>query len=276
MTRGFALASQICIATLCGVLAGAGAEGATLVSQTPPTGGGVSRWSQLWQDPTPAGNDLDSDAVCWEDFTLGAPTTITHVEWWGTGACELGFQIEIWPQDPNTIAYQPLGAFYYGGVPTVTPTYFEWVTTHTVTPGPGGINHYAIDLPVPITLAANNTANPRWFIGIVGLTHVAFASWNWSQGLGGSSRTYQFVRGSTADYMFRVLPEGRALVLADASLPPCPGDTNGDRVVNFTDLNRVLSEFGQTGVGLAGDLNGDGSVTFLDLNIVLSFFGVVC
>lgn len=61
-------------------------------------------------------------------------------------------------------------------------------------------------------------------------------------------------------------------------LGPCPGDTNGDRVIDFADLNTVLSQFGQTGApgALAGDVNNDGFVSFTDLNIVLSRFGVVC
>jgi hypothetical protein len=57
---------------------------------------------------------------------------------------------------------------------------------------------------------------------------------------------------------------------------PCPGDTNGDRVVNFTDLNAVLATFGQTGPGLPGDVDGSGSVNFTDLNIILSNFGTTC
>ena len=56
----------------------------------------------------------------------------------------------------------------------------------------------------------------------------------------------------------------------------CPGDTNGDGVVNFSDLNTVLSAFGQTGQGLAGDVNDDGVVNFSDLNLVLSNFGASC
>jgi hypothetical protein len=55
--------------------------------------------------------------------------------------------------------------------------------------------------------------------------------------------------------------------------PGTPGDTNGDGVVNFTDLNIVLAGFGQTGAGLPGDLNDDGIVDFSDLNEVLSNFG---
>lgn len=57
---------------------------------------------------------------------------------------------------------------------------------------------------------------------------------------------------------------------------PCPGDTNGDRRVDFQDLNTVLSQFGQSGVGLAGDVSGDGFVNFVDLNIVLGAFGAIC
>lgn len=57
---------------------------------------------------------------------------------------------------------------------------------------------------------------------------------------------------------------------------PCPGDTNGDRIINFADLNAVLSAFGAIGPGLLADVNGDGRVNFADLNTVLSNFGVFC
>lgn len=59
----------------------------------------------------------------------------------------------------------------------------------------------------------------------------------------------------------------------------CAGDANGDNVVNFADLNTVLSQFGQSQTGpgfLGGDVNGDGSVGFADLNAVLSGFGQPC
>lgn len=60
----------------------------------------------------------------------------------------------------------------------------------------------------------------------------------------------------------------------------CPGDTNGDSVINFADLNQVLSQFGQSSTPgapfLAGDVNVDGVVNFTDLNIVLSAFGTGC
>lgn len=58
----------------------------------------------------------------------------------------------------------------------------------------------------------------------------------------------------------------------------CPGDATDDLLVNFADLNIVLSQFGQSGpIGsLAGDVNGDGAVNFSDLNLVLSSFGGAC
>lgn len=60
--------------------------------------------------------------------------------------------------------------------------------------------------------------------------------------------------------------------VAEASVA-CYGDVNGDGVVNFADLNIVLSQFGQSGAGLQGDVNGDGTVNFADLNIILSNYG---
>lgn len=51
------------------------------------------------------------------------------------------------------------------------------------------------------------------------------------------------------------------------------GDANRDGVIDFLDLNLVLSFFGQAGAALGGDVNGDGRVDFLDLNVVLSNFG---
>ncbi|MGD9693673.1 MAG: hypothetical protein AB7G17_06530 [Phycisphaerales bacterium] len=57
---------------------------------------------------------------------------------------------------------------------------------------------------------------------------------------------------------------------------PCFGDANNDGLVNFSDLNIVLSNYGQSGVGAAGDLNLDDVVNFTDLNLLLSNFGAPC
>lgn len=54
-----------------------------------------------------------------------------------------------------------------------------------------------------------------------------------------------------------------------------PGDTNNDGLVDFLDLNNILSDYGGSPpmTERRTDLNRDGVVDFLDLNIVLSFFG---
>jgi hypothetical protein len=51
-----------------------------------------------------------------------------------------------------------------------------------------------------------------------------------------------------------------------------PGDTNNDGVVDLTDLNNVLNNFGSTGTN-PGDDNQDGTVDLTDLNNVLNNFG---
>lgn len=81
-------------------------------------------------------------------------------------------------------------------------------------------------------------------------------------------------RGEIAFFVSLV---GGEFAIMLAQLPnPCPGDATGDDLIDFVDLNTILSQFGFIGPGLAGDLNGDGAVDFLDLNVVLSFFGGAC
>jgi hypothetical protein len=62
--------------------------------------------------------------------------------------------------------------------------------------------------------------------------------------------------------------------------PPCvcPGDVNGDCIVNLTDVGILLSNFGTpSGATLAdGDLDADGDVDLNDLGIMLAFFGAPC
>ncbi|MBL8744962.1 MAG: hypothetical protein JNK58_01255 [Phycisphaerae bacterium] len=60
---------------------------------------------------------------------------------------------------------------------------------------------------------------------------------------------------------------------------PCGGDANSDRVVNFTDITKVLENWasayfgGQSG---PGDANGDDAVNFSDITNVLEFWDSSC
>ncbi|MBL8745520.1 MAG: hypothetical protein JNK58_04095 [Phycisphaerae bacterium] len=62
------------------------------------------------------------------------------------------------------------------------------------------------------------------------------------------------------------------------SPPPCPGDADGNRTVNFADINAVLSNWGAVYPGGSGpgDANLDGVVNFGDVSAVLTNWGVVC
>ena len=73
-----------------------------------------------------------------------------------------------------------------------------------------------------------------------------------------------------------VFTDGTQAIIVASPLGTCPGDVNGDGVVNFADLNAVLGAFGHLGDVIPGDLDLDGDVDFADLNQVLSNFGVDC
>ncbi len=57
----------------------------------------------------------------------------------------------------------------------------------------------------------------------------------------------------------------------------CPGDANGDLLINAADLSVLLSNFGQAAAGPSnGDFNGDGVCDAADLSVLLSQFGQAC
>jgi len=63
-----------------------------------------------------------------------------------------------------------------------------------------------------------------------------------------------------------------------AATPPCPGDVNGDGMVDLADLAVLLAHFGMDSGAtlLNGDLDGNGSVDLADLALLLAQFGNVC
>jgi hypothetical protein len=81
---------------------------------------------------------------------------------------------------------------------------------------------------------------------------------------GSGSDSWQLVTNSPDNTWFRGLQ-----FVASAHFP---GDTNNDGVVDLTDLNNVLNNFGSTGTN-PGDDNQDGTVDLTDLNNVLNNFG---
>ncbi|MBL0921821.1 MAG: hypothetical protein IBJ10_06805 [Phycisphaerales bacterium] len=63
-------------------------------------------------------------------------------------------------------------------------------------------------------------------------------------------------------------------------IAPCPGDANGDNVIDFADLNVLLSSFNTAApspnYNPAADFDNDGDVDFSDLNVLLSVFNTTC
>ncbi len=88
---------------------------------------------------------------------------------------------------------------------------------------------------------------------------------------------FDFIRITTAvDAIIGPLGEVSAEIAGVARVRPTvllAGDATGDGLVDFADLNAVLSSFGQSGESIVGDVDCDGVVNFADLNAVLSNFG---
>lgn len=55
---------------------------------------------------------------------------------------------------------------------------------------------------------------------------------------------------------------------------PCPGDLNGDLVVDLADVSQLLANYGQTGPNIPGDLDHSGAVDLGDLAQQLANYGV--
>ena len=94
---------------------------------------------------------------------------------------------------------------------------------------------------------------------------------------------FHFVRITTAvDVLISDLSEASAEIdaVADVRLPDCPGDLNGDGVVNFTDFGVFAAAYGsarggQNWVAMA-DFDGDGVINFTDYALLAAVYGSVC
>ena len=65
------------------------------------------------------------------------------------------------------------------------------------------------------------------------------------------------------------------VVLPDDEPIDCPGDSNGDLVVDLADLLDVIGNWGSDGSG-GGDVNDDGAVNLADLLEVIGNWGSMC
>ncbi|MCC6409121.1 MAG: hypothetical protein IT453_18325 [Planctomycetes bacterium] len=179
-----------------------------LYEQPMSPNGGTLRNSQLWVDPS-GQNDLDSDAIAWEDFTLPQTTTITKLRWWGQTAPPLGFMVSFFNQDPNTIACQP-DIFAAGSHPISEETY----TTFTQVSVGGSMYQFEITLVTPLVF----NGLTRYFVSVVGLTPIPYATWSWAQSPVGTNGTFWWMRGA---HMYFHLADERAVALDGTPVAGC-------------------------------------------------------
>lgn len=217
-----------------------------------------TRAVQAWYGDTRENNDF---AIAPTDLgVIGVPTAVTDVS-----------INALFSPDPDYYRFTTPGASNVWNF-LLTPIGFTYDSTNQSgqsCPNGGSINtNIQQDLVLEI-LASD------------GVTVLASVN---AQAAGGIETINNFNVAANTNYFIRVTSATVGNVqtqlyridVQQGTLPPCPGDANGDHVVNFSDLNIVLGQFGQTGPGLAGDVNGDGTVNFSDLNIVLSNFGTTC
>ena len=77
-------------------------------------------------------------------------------------------------------------------------------------------------------------------------------------------------------YMVLFSSAGLFALLLTHAASPLPGDINGDGVVNITDLNILLANYGRTGATAAqGDLNGDGTVNAADYALLAQYYKAI-
>ncbi len=98
---------------------------------------------------------------------------------------------------------------------------------------------------------------------------------NWSVWQYGTSPIPHYQLGDVAfdangDLWVSAISEGVAVL--DIDDLPVFGDLDGDGLVNFADLNLLLSAYNSTGAGLPEDLDNDGDVDFADLNLLLGVY----
>ncbi len=174
----------------------------------------------------------------------------------------LGFVISFFNQDPNTIASQP-DIFRVGSEPLLEEVH---PNPSAQTAG-GGLYWFTANLDAPIELEPDT----RYFVSIVGLTPIPFATWNWAQGAGAGS-TFYWIRGA---HMYFQLSENRALELAGNELSvPCPADTNGDGSVTPADFTAWIAAF--NAMAPECDQNGDGLCTPADFTAWIANYNTGC
>ena len=83
--------------------------------------------------------------------------------------------------------------------------------------------------------------------------------------------------GTIVEYEYDAVGNRLSIIVTP---PPCPGDINGDRQTDLSDLTLLLSAFGSctndAAFVPAADFDGSGCIELSDLSVLLANFGTVC
>jgi autotransporter-associated beta strand protein len=211
-------------------------------------------------------SSVNSISFATDGYTLGGTGTITLVGSGGsitTGAgsntisCMIAGSMGLTKLGPGTLILG--GANGYGGVTTVTAgTLLLEPAAQTPVLSGGGANIQAGHLVFDYTSAGNDPANT-----INTLLAASYHGGAWDQGQFQSSTASSTIGLGWAD-------NGSSVTVQ----PALYGDANLDGSVNFTDLSKVLANYGSSGMTWSqGDFSYDGTVNFSDLSKVLGNYG---
>jgi plastocyanin len=153
-------------------------------------------------------------------------------------------------------------------------------TTHQITIGPGfafnppTLNAQSGDTVTWSGLAAFHTVTQTTAAG----TCLVESSPLFGSPFGATSYSWTIPTAFTGQVFYKCNPHcqvsGMRGTIIIAAPPPCLGDANGDRIVNFADVTAVLENW--TGPGPAGDADHDNDVDFADVTAVLQAFALPC
>lgn len=216
------------------------------------------------------------DAELWEDTGLSTSSTASTL---GTLQQFVDFNGWLVQADPNTglfpvLSGEALGSTLWPAIDTsqIGNTFNRanspFGPTATITGGFTGDDFTAVPEGVALTDFGGDLGGyldavvvPNLPAGATQFVYLESSGW-------GISNSPDPVIGSTVGY--------DAVLIAAYAPQPCPGDINGDRVVDSTDLSILLGNFGGPGGAAQGDVDGNGIVDSTDLAILLSVFGSTC
>ncbi len=271
-----------------------GPGGLVGVGQTAPGAAGSTIVAATAFDAS-AASHAEREFIAVKTFSGGAPTdgwTVaahpTQPVKTGPGGAEIGRLTHTLPSSFSAPGVDLYGNVYFVGRWTQTGSNRVQTGFFRAIPGASG---YELELLVSTgrTVHGRNSGAPYEIVALyladedsigAGAFHSGALMQSTVPGraVSGAPSVFAF-GGAVVNATIQYERAGGAIEEYDVSLFVGPlrglaADANGDGVVDFIDLNIVLSAYTLTGPSaVAGDLNGDGVVDFLDLNLVLSQFG---